>query len=58
MVLGRYWDIVVERFFDSLINEWLLNIYHLTRCGMKEEVKAYVEIRLGSYINNYFSNCV
>ena len=33
---------VVERFFGSLKNEWLLNIYHLTRCGMKEDVEAYI----------------
>ena len=33
---------VVERFFSSLKNEWLLNIYHLTRQGMKEDVEAYI----------------
>ena len=33
---------VVERFFGSLKNEWLLNIYHLTRCDMKEDVEAYI----------------
>ena len=33
---------VVERFFGSLKNEWLLNIYHLTRQGLKEDVEAYI----------------
>ena len=33
---------VVERFFGSLKNEWLLNIYHLTRLGMKEDVEVYI----------------
>ena len=33
---------VVERFFGSLKNEWLLNIYHLTRQVMKEDVEAYI----------------
>lgn len=40
---GACWDnAVVERFFGSLKNEWLLNIYHLTRHGMKEDVEAYI----------------
>ena len=39
---------VVERFFGSLKNEWLLNIYHLTRGGMKKDV--------GDYIRYY--NCI
>jgi len=40
---GACWDnAVVERFFGSLKNEWLLNIYHLTRQGMKEDVEAYI----------------
>lgn len=40
---GAFWDnVVVERFFGSLKNEWLLNIYHLTRNGMKKDVDAYV----------------
>ena len=31
------WDnAVVERFFGSLKNEWLLKVYHLTRQGMKQ----------------------
>lgn len=34
---------VVERFFGSLQNEWLLNVYHLTRCGIKENVEAYIQ---------------
>lgn len=33
---------VVERFFGSLKNEWLLNIYHLTRQDMTEDVEAYI----------------
>ena len=33
----------VEGFFGSLKNEWLLNIYHLTRQGMKEDVEAYIQ---------------
>jgi hypothetical protein len=33
---------VVERFFGSLKNEWLLNIVHLTRVGMKMDVEEYI----------------
>jgi len=33
---GACWDAVVERFFGSLKNEWLLNIYHLTSHSMKK----------------------
>jgi len=33
---------VVERFFGSLKNEWLFNIYHLTRDGMKKDVESYI----------------
>lgn len=33
---------VVERFFGSLKNEWLLNIVHLTRDSMKEGVEEYI----------------
>jgi hypothetical protein len=33
---------VVERFFSRLKNEWLLNIYHLTRNDMREDVEAYI----------------
>jgi putative transposase len=40
---GACWDnAVVERFFGSLKNEWLLNIYHLTRNGMKDDVEAHL----------------
>jgi len=39
---GSCWDnAVVERFFGSFKNEWLLNIYHLTRHDLKEDVEAY-----------------
>ena len=34
---------VVERFFGSLKHEWLLNIHHLTRDGMKKDVEAYIK---------------
>ncbi len=40
-------QLVVERFFGRLKNEWLLNIYHLTRQGMKEDVEAYITIKSG-----------
>ena len=33
---------VVERFFGSLKNEWLFNIYHLKRDGMKKDVESYI----------------
>ncbi len=33
---------VVERFFGSLKNEWLLNIVHLTRETMKLDVEEYI----------------
>lgn len=33
---------VVERFFGSLKNEWLLNIYHLNHQVMKEDVQEYI----------------
>ena len=33
---------VVERFFGSLKNEWLLNIVHLTRESMKADVEEYI----------------
>jgi len=40
--VGACWDnAVVERFFDSLKNEWLLMVYHLTRQGMKQDVEQY-----------------
>ena len=33
---------VVERFFGSLKNEWLLNVVHMTRESMKQDVDAYI----------------
>ena len=37
------WDnAVVERFFGSLKNQWLFNIYHLTRESMKQDVQHYI----------------
>ena len=33
---------VIERFFGSLKNEWLLNSYHLTRELMKQDVQLYI----------------
>jgi putative transposase len=36
------YNAAVERFFGSLKSEWLLTIYHLTRCDMKEDVEAYI----------------
>jgi len=33
---------VVERFFGSLKNEWLLNVVHLTRESMKADVEEYI----------------
>ena len=33
---------VVERFFGSLKNEWLLNVVHLTREAMKMDVEEYI----------------
>lgn len=38
---GKGDNAVGERFFGSLKNEWLLNIYHLTRDGMKLDVEEY-----------------
>ena len=41
--VGACWDnAVVERFFGSLKNEWLLKVYHLTRQGMKQDVEHYI----------------
>ena len=34
---------VVERFFGSLKHEWLLNIVHLTRESMKQDVEEYIK---------------
>lgn len=40
---GACWDnAVVERFFGSLKNEWLLNIYHLTREVMKHNITSVI----------------
>lgn len=40
---GACWDnAVVERFFASLKNEWLLKIYHLTCESMKQDVQHYI----------------
>ena len=33
---------VVERFFGSLKNEWLLNVVHLTRDAMKIDTEEYI----------------
>jgi putative transposase len=47
---------VVERFFGSLKNEWLLNMYHLTSGGMKKDVEDYIRyyngIRLHTTLND------
>ena len=41
---GACWDnAVVERFFGSLKHEWLANIIHLTRDGMINDVKQYMQ---------------
>lgn len=41
--VGACWDnAVVERFFGSLKNEWLLKVYHLTRQGMQQDVEQYI----------------
>jgi len=34
---------VVERFFGSLKNEWLLHVYHLTRNSMQIDVEKYIK---------------
>lgn len=34
---------VVERFFGSLKNEWLLNVAHLTRNSMQNDVEKYIK---------------
>lgn len=40
---GACWDnSVVERFFGSLKNEWLLKVIHLTRESMKIDVQKYI----------------
>ena len=48
---GACWgNAVVERFFGSLKQVWLLNVYHLIREGMKKDVedciKYYNHVRL------------
>ena len=41
--VGAFWDnFVVDRFFGSLKNEWLLKVYHLTRQSMKQDVEHYI----------------
>ena len=41
--VGACWDnAVVERFFGSLKNEWLLKVYHLTRQTMQQDVEQYI----------------
>jgi len=41
--VGACWDnAVVERFFGSLKNEWLLKVYHLTRQAMQQDVEQYI----------------
>jgi len=41
---GACWDnAVVERFFGSLKNEWLLNVIHLTKLGMRKDVAEYIK---------------
>lgn len=41
--VGACWDnAVVERFFGSLKQEWLLKVYHLTRQSMQQDVQKYI----------------
>ena len=41
--VGACWDnAVVERYFGSLKNEWLLKVYHLSRQTMKQDVAHYI----------------
>ena len=41
--VGACWDnAVVERFFGSLKQEWLLKVYHLTRQSMQQDVQMYI----------------
>ena len=41
--VGACWDnAVVERFFGSLKNEWLLKVYHLSRQTMTQDVEHYI----------------
>jgi putative transposase len=54
---GACWDnAVVERFFGSLKNEWLLKVIHLTRDSMKVDVQKYIQYynheRLHSTLEN------
>jgi putative transposase len=48
---------VVERFFGSLKNEWLLNVYHLTRYGMKEDVEGYIRYYNQIRLHTSNGNC-
>ncbi|MCF2911257.1 IS3 family transposase [Pseudoalteromonas sp. DL2-H2.2] len=47
---------VVERFFGSLKNEWLLNVRHLTRDSIRSDVEKYIryynKIRLHSSLDD------
>ena len=43
---------VVERFFGSLKNQWLLNVYHLTRERMKKDVEDYIRYYNGIRLHN------
>jgi putative transposase len=55
---GACWDsAVVERFFGGLKNEWLLNIYHLTQHGMKEDVEAYIRYYNQSRLHTSNGDC-
>lgn len=54
---GAYLDnAAVERFFGSLKNEWLLNVYHLTRKSMTIYVENYIKyynlVRLHTSLND------
>lgn len=44
---------VVERFFGSMKKEWLLNIYHLPRGSMKEDVGGYIRYRKQIKLHTY-----
>lgn len=51
--VGACWDnAVVERFFGSLKNEWLLKVYHLTRQGMKQDVDHYIRYYNGDRLHS------
>ncbi len=42
---------VVERFFGSLKNEWLLHVYHLTRNSMQIDVEKYIKYYNGERLH-------